>query len=198
MNYWCRRVLKLTCIIGSILGLATSARGQAPKEVDAAKLKEVLLGLDHEKKFEDFNKTVQGAKVHEGLFRLHQKDDKLYAEIKPEQLNKPFLCPIAIARGMAMGGYTLNFGEQWVLVFKRVGDKVHLIRRNVRYQAKAGSPLAKAVETTYTDSVLIALRIVSINPMFQSLLINLNDVFMTDFAQLGMGFFDSNRSSWEK
>src|SRR6266550_5923208 len=111
MNYWCRRVLKLTCIIGSILGLAMAARGQAPKEVDAAKLKEVLLGLDHEKKFEDFNKTVQGAQVHEGLFRLHQKDDKLYAEIKPEQLNRPFLCPIAIARGMAMGGYTLNFEE---------------------------------------------------------------------------------------
>src|SRR5207245_11033668 len=47
-------------------------------------------------------------------------------------------------------------------------------------------------------SVLMSLRIVSINPMFQSLLINLNDVFMTDFAQLGMGFFDSGRSTWEK
>jgi hypothetical protein len=181
-----------------MLGLAMPAQAQAPKEVDTAKLKEVLLGLEHEKKFEDFNKTVQGAQVHEGLFRLHQKDDKLYAEIKPEQLNRPFLCPIAIARGMAMGGYTLNFDEQWVLVFKRVGDKVHLIRRNVRYQAKPGSPVAKAVETTYTDSVLMSLRIVSINPMFQSLLINLNDIFMTDFANLGMGFFDNGRSSWHK
>lgn len=198
MKYKYRRALELTCLIGSALGFVMSARGQAAKEVDAAKLKEVLLGLDHEKKFEDFNKTVQGAQVHEGLFRLHQKDDKLYAEIKPEQLNRPFLCPMAIARGMAMGGYTLNFDEQWVLVFKRVGDKVHLIRRNVRYQAKPGSPLAKAVETTYTDSVLMSLRIVSINPMFQSLLINLNDIFMTDFANLGMGFFDSGRSSWHK
>jgi hypothetical protein len=181
--------------------MAMAAYGQSSERLDAAKLKEVkdvLLALDPDKKFEDFNKTIQGAKVYEGLFRLHQKDDKLYAEIKPEQLNKPFLCPIAIARGMGMGGYTLNFGEQWVLIFKRVGDKVHLIRRNVRYQAKPGSPLAKAVETTYTDSVLMSLRIVSINPMFQSLLINLNDIFMTDFAQLGIGFFDSGRSTWEK
>jgi hypothetical protein len=177
---------------------ALGQSAQSTQTVDTAKLKEVLLGLDPEKKFEDFNKTVHGAKVYEGLFRLHQKDDKLYAEIKPEQLNKPFLCPIAIARGMGMGGYTLNFGEQWVLVFKRVGDKVHLIRRNVHYQAKPGSPLAKAVETTYTDSVLMSLRIVSINPMFQSLLINLNDIFMTDFAQLGIGYFDSSRSTWEK
>jgi hypothetical protein len=204
MKFGCWRVLKISGVVVTMLGVAVSGRGQdADKvdkidKVDTAKLKEVLLGLDHEKKFEDFNKTVQGAKVYEGLFRLHQKDDKVYAEIKPEQLNRPFLCPIAIARGMAMGGYTLNFDEQWVLVFKRVGDKVHLIRRNVRYQAKPGSPLAKAVETTYTDSVLMSLRIVSINPMFQSLLINLNDIFMTDFAQLGMGFFDSSRSSWDK
>ena len=67
-----------------------------------------------------------------------------------------------------MGGHTLNFDEQWVLLFKRVGDKVHLIRRNVRFKAKPGSPIAKAVETTYTDSVLLALRIHAINPHPQS------------------------------
>src|SRR5438309_9282710 len=198
MRFGCWRVLKMSGFFVILLGVTISARGQSSEKVDTAKLKQVLLGLDHEKKFEDFNKTVQGAQLYEGLFRLHQKDDKLYAEIKPEQLNRPFLCPMAIARGMAMGGYTLNFDEQWVLVFKRVGDKVHVIRRNVRYQAKPGSPVAKAVETTYTDSVLLALRIVSINPMFQSVLINLNDIFMTDFANLGMGFFDSGRSSWHK
>src|SRR5205085_8041292 len=28
--------------------------------------------------------------------------------------------------------------------------------------------------------------------------INLNDIFMTDFAQLGLGYFDANRSTWGK
>lgn len=150
------------------------------------------------KKFEDFDKLVKGAKEFDGLFKLHLKDDHLYAEIRPDQFDKPLLCPIAIARGLGMGGLTLNFDEQWVLVFKRVGDKVHLIRRNVRFQAKAGSPTAKAVETTYADSVLMALRIQSINPMRQSVLINLNDIFMTDFAELHQGAFDPNRSTWHK
>src|SRR5262249_34815035 len=97
-----------------------------------------------------------------------------------------------------MGGYTLNFDEQWVLLFKRVGDKVQLVRRNVHFKAKPGSPLARAVETTYSDSVLMALRIATINPMKQAVLINLNDIFMTAFAQLGMGAFDPNRSTWHK
>ncbi|HEY7158014.1 MAG TPA: zinc-dependent metalloprotease [Gemmataceae bacterium] len=150
------------------------------------------------KKFEDFDKVVKGAKEYDGLFKLHQKDEHLYAEIKPDQLNKPFLCPIAIARGAGLGGYTLNFDEQWVLIFKRVGDKVHLIRRNVHFRAKAGSPAAHAVETTYTDSVLLALSIKAINHKNQAVLLNFNDIFMTDFAQLNLGSFDANRSTWHK
>jgi hypothetical protein len=151
-----------------------------------------------EKKHEDFNKLVLGAKEYEGFFRLYHKDENLYAEIAPFQFEKPFLLPMAIARGMGMGGYTLNFDEQWVLLFRRVGDRVHLVRRNIRFQAKKSVPLAKAVETTYNDSVLLSLRIVSINPMRQGVIINFNDIFMSDFAQLGLGFFDAGRSTWHK
>ena len=149
-------------------------------------------------KFPDFATVVAGAKEHEGLFHLYQKDDHLFAEIPLHQLGQPLLCPIAIARGSGMGGLTLNFDEQWVLVFKRVGDKVHLIRRNVHFKAKEGSPLAKAVETTYTDSVLLALPIRSINLQRQGVLLDLNDVFMHDFAELGLGAFDAGRSTWHK
>jgi hypothetical protein len=152
---------------------------------------------DH--RFPDFNNLVKGAKVYEGLFRLHQKDDNLFMEIRPNQLNQPILCPIAVAKGGGIGGLTLNFDEQWVLLFKRAGDKVHLIRRNVHFKAKPGTPVAHAVETTYTDSVLMALRIAAINQQNQqALVINLNDVFMTDFAQLGLGRFDASRSTWHK
>jgi len=154
---------------------------------------------DPAKKFEDFDKLVKGAKQYDGLFRLFHKDEHLYAEVRPDQLGKEFLCPIAIARGAGMGGYTLNFDEQWVLIFKRVGDKVQLIRRNVHFRAKADSPAAHAVETTYSDSVLMALHIKAINHQHnQALLLDFNDIFMTDFAQLNMGSFDANRSTWHK
>src|SRR5438874_2263338 len=92
-----------------------------------------------EKKFPDFDKLVKGAKEYDGLFKLYEKDEHLYMELKPNQLNRPLLCPMAIARGMGMGGFTLNFDEQWVLLFKKVSDtKLHLIRRNVHFQAKPG------------------------------------------------------------
>jgi hypothetical protein len=146
----------------------------------------------------EFDKTIQGAKEYSGLFKLYQKEDKLYAEIQTSQLNKPFLCPIAIARGMGMGGHTLNSDEQWVLLFKKVGEKVHLVRRNVHFRARQGSPVSHAVDTTYTDSVLLALRIVATHPARRSLLINFNDIFMTNFARLNAGRFDASRSTWHK
>ena len=102
-----------------------------------------------EPKLPDFDKVVKGAKELDGLFKLYHKDEHVFAEIKPSQLNRPLLAPIAIARGSGLGGYTLNFDEQWVLVFKKVSNtKVHLIRRNVHFKATSGSPVAKAVETT--------------------------------------------------
>jgi len=55
-----------------------------------------------EKKFPDFDTVVKGAKDYDGLFKLHLKEGNLYAEIKQMQFNRPFLCPISIARGMGI------------------------------------------------------------------------------------------------
>lgn len=148
-------------------------------------------------KFEDFEKSIAGAKVLEGLFKLYQKDDHVFAELMPNQLERPFLCAVSLARGgMDQAGHTLNGDEQWVISFKRVGDKVHLIRRNVRF--KASGALGRAVETTYTDSVLMALRIKAIHPGRQSILLDFNEVFFSNFADLPFGMLDANRTAWNK
>jgi hypothetical protein len=179
-------------------GASGIAFGQVPYRSNVVQVTEGQpFGMDS--RFQDFNTVVRGAKTYDGLFKLHQKDEHLYMEIQPQQFGKPVLCPIAVARGGGLGGFTLNFDEQWVLIFQRVGDKVHLIRRNVHFKAKPGSPTARAVEVSYTDSVLMALPIIAINMMNQqSVLISLNNIFMTDFAELGMGSFDANRSVWHK
>lgn len=149
-------------------------------------------------KFEEFDKVVAGAKVHDGLFKLYEKDEHVLAELQPGQLDRPYLCAVSLARGgMDQAGWTLNGDEQWVVAFKRVGDKVHLIRKNVRYKAGSG-PVARALETTYTDSVLMALRVRSVHPARQSVLIDFTDIFFTNFADLPFGQLDPNRTTWHK
>lgn len=148
--------------------------------------------------FEDFDKVVAGAKTYEGLFKLYQKEEHVFAEIQPNQFDRQFLCAISLARGgMEQAGWTLNGDEQWVISFKRVGDKVHLVRKNVHYKQGNG-PIARALETTFTDSVLMALRIRSVHPSRQSVLIDFNDVFFSNFADLNFGAMDSSRTTWNK
>src|SRR3954449_3464116 len=148
--------------------------------------------------FQDFNELTKGAKKYEGFITLHEKEQHLYAEIKPQQLEQPILAPIVIARGSASAGSPLNFGDEWVLMFRRVDDKLQLIRKNIHFTAPAGSPLDKAVKQNYTDSILMALPILSISPNGGALVVDFADIFLTDFAQVGFGGLDRNRSKWFK
>ncbi|WP_165066372.1 zinc-dependent metalloprotease [Paludisphaera rhizosphaerae] len=150
------------------------------------------------KKFQDFHELTKDAKKYEGFLTLHEKEQHLYAEIKPDQLDKPILAPIMIARGTASAGNPLNFGDEWVLSFRRIDDKVQIVRKNVHFTANSGTPLDKAVKQNYTDSVLMALPILSISPNGGALVVDLGDVLMGDFAELRMGSIDKNRSRWYK
>ena len=156
------------------------------------------MGQGCPKKFQDFNELTKDSKKYEGFITLHEKEQHLYAEIKPQQLEQPILAPIVIARGSANAGSPLNFGDEWVLMFRRVDDKLQLIRKNIHFTAPAGSPLDKAVKQNYTDSILMALPILSISPHGGGLVVDFADIFMTDFAQVGFGNLDRNRSKWFK
>ena len=158
----------------------TAAQGPPSQTPPAAKAAEP-------KKFQDFNLLTKDSKKYEGFITLHEKEQHLYAEIKPNQLDQPILAPMVIARGTASAGFPLNFGDEWVLVFRRMGDNLQLIRKNIHFTAPAGTPLDKAVKQNYTDSILMALPILSINPAGGALVVDFADIFLTDFAQVGFG-----------
>lgn len=137
-----------------------------------------------EPKFPDFAKVVAEAKTHEGLLRLHRKKEHLYAELAPGDFQREFLLLISISRGIGegelLGGMSLYYGDDWILTFRRVDDRVHLVRKNVRFQADAGSPSAKAVQNSFTDSVLAALPIATIAPN-GSVVVDLSNLCLSDF-----------------
>ena len=155
-----------------------------------------------EKKLPEWDKVVDGAKRLEGLFPLYynEKEQKLWMEFSASNYDKELILPIAIAQGaglMYLGGETLNFGNQWLISFRRAGDRLLVVRRNVRFRAEAGSPQADAVKVSYTDSVIKALPIKSEKNGGQLVLIDLADLFMTDLAGIGIQP-DPQRSTWAK
>src|SRR5262245_47857950 len=95
------RALPVALLAGLLFGVAPGSQADPDAPPDP-------------KRFGDFEQTVKGAKEYDGLFKLYRKDENLFIEIRQDQFDKPLLAPIAIARGMGMGGATLNFDEQWV------------------------------------------------------------------------------------
>lgn len=147
--------------------------------------------------------VLKDAKAIAGLIPLYQKETKLYAEFSSSHYTSEYLVLISIARGigqgMLLGGMTWGFGDDWVWKFRKVGKKVHIIRRNVRFKANKDTPEASAVRNAYTDSVLFSLPIVTKGPKGGDL-VDLSPVFMSDLPQISFtlpGFsFSASKSTW--
>lgn len=148
-------------------------------------------------------KYTSGAKSHSGLIQLHEKGGKLYAELTSSNYSSEFIVVLAIARGIGsgqlLGGMTWQLGDDWVWKFRKIDDRVHIIRRNVRFRASKGTPEASAVKNAYTDSVLFSLPVLAKGPNGGDL-IDFTPVFMSDLPQISQvlpGFaFASDKSTW--
>ncbi len=163
-------------------------------------------GEDEKPKYPPFAEVLKDAKPSEdpSLIPLYQKGESVYAEIGGGQLNRDFLVLISIARGIGegplLGGMTWGFGDDWLWQFRKVDEKIHIVRRNVRFKANSGSPEERAVKLAYTDSVLFSLPIVTKGPKGGDI-VDLTSVFMSDLPQIGSVlpgfFFAQNKSTWE-
>src|SRR6185369_8020427 len=90
-----------------------------------------------------------------------------------------------ISRGAVLGGMTWGMGDDDRLwSFAKVGEKLHVLRRNVRFKATSGSPEGSAVKLAYSDSVLYALPILTTTPS-GGMLVDMTRIFMSDDQHIG-------------
>jgi len=150
-----------------------------------------------------YEMATTGTKKVEGLWTLHTKDQQILAEISPSHLGQNFIVLVSISRGvsrgMVLGGMSWGFGDDIIWTFNKVGDKLHLIRRNVRFKAASGSPEASAVKLAYSDSVLYSLPVITTGPS-GGMVVDMTRVFLSDDQSIGRSlgggfFFSPDRST---
>jgi hypothetical protein len=154
-------------------------------------------------KYPPYEDVLKDTQKIAGLLTLYRKDDRLLAELDAKNLNRDMIVLITIARGIGqtpiLGGFSWQFGDDAVWQFRRAGERIHLVRRNVRFTAEKGSPDAEAVEVAYTDSVLFSLPILTRSPG-GAYVVDLTPVFMSDLPQISNvlpGFmFSETKSTW--
>ncbi|HEY1394219.1 MAG TPA: zinc-dependent metalloprotease, partial [Methylibium sp.] len=151
-----------------------------------------------------FANVIKGAKKIDGLFTLWQKDDKVWIELKPEDLGKPLLLSPKLATGIGENGIfggsmSLRFAamEEQLVEFRRIHNQVQLIARNTEFFAKAGSPEGRAVAAAFSPSLLGSTAVASQpHPTAKSILIEANALFVGDMLGLGQALQRSYRQSY--
>ena len=117
-----------------------------------------------------FAEATRDAKELPGLFHVWQRDDKVYVEIAPDQLDKMYFFSTNLDQGLGesrflAGSMTSSlqrrFGGPSIVVFRKVGNNIQLVARNVKYTAQPGTPEARAVEDAFSDSLLSTAPVVS-------------------------------------
>ena len=129
-----------------------------------------------------FAEVIKDAKETPGLFRIWQKDEKVWIEIAPEQFGTPFLFTANLSRGLGeqgvYGGMTLL---DQIVVFKRIGNSVQLIANNYAFTGGTNGPIAQGVKEGFTDSLIGATTVVSQpHPERKTVLIEANPLLLTD------------------
>ncbi|MEX2167966.1 MAG: zinc-dependent metalloprotease [Pirellulales bacterium] len=180
-----------------------AAAGDVPPPAAAAAQAATPAAAAEKPKYRPIAEVLKDAQKIDGLLTLHRKDEELFVELKPTDFDRDFIVLITIAKGIGqtpiLGGYSWGFGDDWVWQFRKSGERIHVVRRNVRFTADAGSPSAEAVKLAYTDSVLFSLPIATKSPS-GSYIVSLAPVFMGDLPQISLalpGFsFSAPRSTW--
>ncbi len=187
---------------GSMVALVASVFifTAAAARAEDAKAGDGKSGGEDKPKHPPFAVLLKDFKHIPGLIPLYQKDNDLVAELSPAHFNRDFIVVTTIARGI--GRMPLLGGMTWgdsIWQFRKVGEQVQVVERNLKYTANHGSPEERALGIAYTDSILFSLPILTISPS-GGVVVNLGSVFMTDLPEVGRalpGFqFAGNRSTW--
>ena len=80
--------------------------------------------------------VVKGFDKLDGALTLYRKKNDLYAEIKPEQLDKPFLLQATRETGTAgVGGTAGDPLADIVFRFQKTNDQIYLVEPNITFRA---------------------------------------------------------------
>ena len=107
-----------------------------------------------------YDEVITGeAQSDDGVFTVHQLDDKVYYEIPKGELGREFLWVSQIARtteGVGYGGQALG---NRVVKWERHGDRILLKSVSYAIVADAQRPIARAVEAANNDTIIRAFNI---------------------------------------
>ena len=141
---------------------------------------------------------TEDALTDEGLFAVHQVNDKYYFEIPDDLLEKEILVVSRISgfvKNLNFGGAGMKSRPQQVIRFQKKGDNI--IMRSVSYNSVASEddPIYNSVVNNNFEPVIQVLSIAATGKEKNSSIIEVNPLFTKDVAMIG-ALRDSQRKNF--
>lgn len=166
-------ILALACAAAACSPFRAQRGASAPSPQDTASQQD------------NFDELTKDTEAFEGFLDLFAKDDKLYMVVPVSRLGQEFLMEHKIARGVGAanlyGGTMLNLFEANVVTLERAGERVYLLRQPHRFRAEDGTAAARAVDLSFSPSVIESAKIEATQGD-SLLLINVYDWVLSDLS----------------
>ena len=134
-----------------------------------------------------FAAVIKDARRIEGLLTLWQKDEKVWLELRPEDLGQPFFLSPKAKTGIGEGRFSGGLmADEMVIEFRRVHNQLQMLARNMEFIASPGTPAGRAVSASFSPSLLASTSVASQpHPERKSFLVEANALFVNDMLSLG-------------
>ena len=184
---------RLTLIIGvmGVMLYSTDSFAQKKKKKDSKKESATPAtptkpkGNDSDPK--PYNEVITAkAKSKEGLFKVHQIEDKYYYEIPDSLLGRDMLMVTTIAKtadGLGYGGERTN---TLMLRWEKYNNDIHLKVISVNNYAADSLPIAQAVKNSNLEPLLQKFAIKSLATDSTGIVIEATDLWTKDVQALGL------------
>lgn len=132
---------------------------------------------------------VSGAGDSADLFKIVEKEVEKgrvrLLEIKPSQLERNYLFNVTTEKGTGERFvFSTMMEDTFLFAFHWTGKHIQLLRRQTVYRADPDSPEARAVEKSFSDSILATLPIVSVDKN-GNIAVPADMIFLTDIINMG-------------
>ena len=121
-----------------------------------------------------FAEVTRDAKRADGFLPVWTRDDKTWIEVPATMLEQPFFLGSSLSGGLGERFFFTGLtGREHVVALRRVGNTVQLVAVNQAMRAPAGTPLARAVSESFSDSLLgVAPLAAAPHPQSKALLVD--------------------------
>jgi hypothetical protein len=119
-----------------------------------------------------------------GLIDIVKKDDEVYLDLGPAQLDHPYIVAPVLASGVGAEAFAGRVFSPFVMSFKHVGRRVLWVEHNTDFTAPPDTPAANALAISVTDSVINSTPVVAEDEQTGRVVVSAA-FFLTDFESVG-------------